>query len=257
VLIPSSGRSKVFQATLLIFVLLQLACALAPKIASLLVFRFLAGFFGSPTVTNSGGSLIDVWAPSDRSVTFALFSAASFLGPVIVPVVGGFLTAASWRWNFWMVLIASGIIYGKMLLFLPETYAHCSCKKKQLLMAEKNVKYDIWSAMRSAPWRVSLTGPWIMLFTEPILFSLSLYRALIFGVLSLDFSAYPIVFTDTRHWPANISGLSFLGIVLDTKVDPLYPVPKWVIWQTWYLLSMETSLSHEVPYESKDKGALA
>jgi hypothetical protein len=95
-----------------------------------------------------------------------------------------------------------------------------------------------------------------MLFTEPILFS-SLYMALIFGVLSLDFSAYPIVFTDTRHWPANISGLSFLGIVLETKVDPLYPVPKWVIWQTRYLLSMETSLSHEVPFESKDKGALA
>lgn len=51
-----------------------------------------------------------------------------------------------------------------------------------------------------------------MLFTEPILFTLGLYSAFIWGVLYLDFTAYPVVFQDGRHWTQSTSGLSFLGI---------------------------------------------
>ncbi|RBR26198.1 uncharacterized protein FIESC28_00981 [Fusarium coffeatum] len=51
-----------------------------------------------------------------------------------------------------------------------------------------------------------------MFLTEPILFLLSLYMAFIYGILYLDFTAYPYVFQQTRHWDAGISGLSFLGI---------------------------------------------
>lgn len=51
-----------------------------------------------------------------------------------------------------------------------------------------------------------------MLFTEPILFSLSLYMAFVYGILYLDFTAYPIVYADSRSWSIGISGLSFLGI---------------------------------------------
>lgn len=43
-------------------------------------------------MTNSGGSLTDLWPSTHRSVPLALFTAASFLGPVIAPIVGGFLT---------------------------------------------------------------------------------------------------------------------------------------------------------------------
>ena len=50
-----------------------------------------------------------------------------------------------------------------------------------------------------------------MLLTEPILFSLSLYMAFVYGILYLDFTAYPFVFEDTRQWTAGIAGLSFLG----------------------------------------------
>lgn len=51
-----------------------------------------------------------------------------------------------------------------------------------------------------------------MLLTEPILFFLSLYMAFVYGILYLDFTAYPFVFEDSRHWSAGKSGLAFLGI---------------------------------------------
>lgn len=43
------GRSPVFRITLFLFLCFNVGCALAPNITALLIFRFLCGFFGSPT----------------------------------------------------------------------------------------------------------------------------------------------------------------------------------------------------------------
>lgn len=217
---------------------MQLACALVPNIAGLLILRFLSGFFGSPTVTISGGSLTDLWIPAERSVPLALFTAASFLGPVMAPVAGGFLTeGAGWRWNFWLLLIMSGVVYALMFFLLPETYApkllewksqqydkdNTASKSKAGESFRNSVKSNLASTAtvrtKATPrisftekYVVSLTRPWIMLFTEPILLSLSLYMAFVYGILYLNFIAYPLIFTSTRHWSTGVSGLSFLGI---------------------------------------------
>ncbi|KAI9837663.1 MAG: hypothetical protein M1837_002923 [Sclerophora amabilis] len=202
------GRNPVYRVTFCLFVLLQLACALSPNITSLLVFRFFSGFFGSPTVTNSGGSLTDLWAPSERTVPLALFSAASFLGPVIAPTVGGFIAQyTSWHWIFWVVLILGGSVYIIMFFLLPETYA-----PRLLQDAARQSSPTPGNTNLRAQYAATLTRPWLMFFTEPILFLLSLYMALVYGILYLDFTAYPIVFTQSRHWSVGVSGLSFLGI---------------------------------------------
>ncbi|KAH3383500.1 hypothetical protein KXW42_001935, partial [Aspergillus fumigatus] len=213
------GRNTIFRVVLGLFVLFQIGCALAPNVASMIVFRFFSGFFGSPTVTNSGGSITDIWPQDNRSVPLALFSAASFLGPVIAPTVGGFICQyTSWRWNFWVVLILSGVCYGAMMVFLPETYSH------KLLMDKKRCMPG-YSPAKQPPVKemlyTTLTRPWLMLFTEPILFLLSLYMALVYGILYLDFTAYPVVYRETRGWSASIAGLSFLGICVGMAIATL------------------------------------
>ncbi|KAH3016553.1 hypothetical protein KXW60_007425 [Aspergillus fumigatus] len=211
------GRNTIFRVVLGLFVLFQIGCALAPNVASMIVFRFFSGFFGSPTVTNSGGSITDIWPQDNRSVPLALFSAASFLGPA--PTVGGFICQyTSWRWNFWVVLILSGVCYGAMMVFLPETYSH------KLLMDKKRCMPG-YSPANQPPVKemlyTTLTRPWLMLFTEPILFLLSLYMALVYGILYLDFTAYPVVYRETRGWSASIAGLSFLGICVGMAIATL------------------------------------
>ncbi|KAK8091375.1 uncharacterized protein PG998_015190 [Apiospora kogelbergensis] len=208
------GRNPVYRTTLFLFVVFNLGCALSPNIAALLVFRFLCGFFGSPTVTNSGGSLTDLWPPSHRTVPLALFTAASFLGPVIAPITGGFLTeyasciyAKVFFRDFWLVAIISGSVYAVMVLFLPETYAprllHMKARKHGLQQPHQELRVMLGT---------NITRPTVMFFTEPILFLLSLYMAFVYGILYLDFTAYPYVFQQTRHWDAGVSGLTFLGI---------------------------------------------
>ncbi|KAL2863370.1 major facilitator superfamily domain-containing protein [Aspergillus lucknowensis] len=185
----------------------------------MIVFRFLAGFFGSPAVTNSGGSITDIWAQEDRSVPLALFSAASFLGPVIAPTVGGFVCQyTTWRWNFWLVLIMSGGCYVALVLFVPETYASKLLvdKKRRLAGCSLAVQPSLMGLLST-----TLTRPWKMLFTEPILFLLSLYMAFVFGILYLDFTAYPVVYRETRGWSSGIAGLSFLGICVGMTVATL------------------------------------
>lgn len=202
------GRTLIFRVVLGLFCCFNLGCALAPNVEALLVLRFLCGFFGAPTVTNSGGSLADIWPQSQRSVPFALFTTGSSLGPVVAPIVGGFVAERlSWRWQYWIVTFVSGAVYVAMLFALPETYA-------TVLLQWKKKKAGIRPARMSFKERYAndLTRPWIMLFTEPILFTLGLYSALIWGILYLDFTAYPVVFQQDRHWSQGKAGLSFIGI---------------------------------------------
>ncbi|PSR84456.1 major facilitator superfamily domain-containing protein [Coniella lustricola] len=227
------GRNIIYRTTFLVFCLANLGCALAPDIAAFLIFRFLAGFTGAPSVANSGGSIVDLWPESERSVPFSFYTLACFCGPVLAPIVAGFLTQyVSWRWNFWLVLIISSTLWVAVLLFLPETYP-CKLLEQRLERQEASdsetnrVYEENGLAQRpslASRFMISLTRPWTMLFTEPILISLSLYMAFIYGVLYLDFTAYPVVFQTARGWPLSISGLSFLGIgtgmALATALSP-------------------------------------
>jgi len=208
------GRNPLYYGSFLMFCLANLGCALSPNIAAFLCFRLIAGLFGLSAVANCGGSITDLWPQSHRSVPFALFTAASFCGPVLGPIVGGFLTQnESWRWSFWLVFIVATVIYIVVVVSLPETYAPRLIERKTF-RAGVNIPRE----PRSTRFAQSLLRPWIMLFTEPILFLFSLYMAFIYGVLFLDFTAYPVVFQTARRWSIGISGLSFSGIGLGMAI---------------------------------------
>jgi DHA1 family multidrug resistance protein-like MFS transporter len=56
--------------------------------------------------------------------------------------------------------------------------------------------------------------PFIMLFQEPILLLVTIYIALIYGILYLFFEAYPISFQEGRGWNAGVGALPFIGILI-------------------------------------------
>ncbi|KAK7713147.1 hypothetical protein SLS57_007477 [Botryosphaeria dothidea] len=122
--------------------------------------------------------------------------------------------------DYWIVTILSGISYIATLVLLPETYAPVILQQKRIRLGEGRI-----DVVPKINYYVTLTRPWVMLFTEPILFLLSLYMAFCYGILYLDFTAYPIVFAETRDWTPGIAGLSFLGIgigmAIATACSPL------------------------------------
>lgn len=69
-----------------IFILGQ---ALAQNIETLLVTRFISGFFACAPLTNSGGVIADIWDANTRGLAASLFTFSVFLGPVLGPIVSG------------------------------------------------------------------------------------------------------------------------------------------------------------------------
>lgn len=96
-----------------------------------------------------------------------------------------------------------------MIVLLPETYVTVLLQRKRKNAGIKPIRQSF-----KEQYSTNLTRPWLMLVTEPILFTLGLYSAFVWGILYLDFTAYPVVFQQSRKWTEGVAGLSFLGIGL-------------------------------------------
>jgi len=74
--------------------------ATAKDIQTILITRFFTGFFGS-AVSNTGGVLGDIWAPTERGYAIMAYSLAVIVGPTLGPIVGGAVVQSylGWRWT--------------------------------------------------------------------------------------------------------------------------------------------------------------
>ncbi len=81
------------------------------NITTLLILRFLAGTFGGSPLVNSGGAIADMFSPAQRGLAMVIYCVAPFLGPVVGPVMGGFISEnVGWRWVQGVCCILVGII---------------------------------------------------------------------------------------------------------------------------------------------------
>ncbi|KAL1636240.1 hypothetical protein SLS56_001219 [Neofusicoccum ribis] len=189
-------------------------------------------------------AIADIAKSFNCSRTVATLGVSTFLlGFATGPLIFGPLSEV----DYWIVAIISGLSYIAMLAVLPETYTPVLLAKKRARLAGRQ---PADSPSPKIDYYTTLTRPWVMLFTEPILFLLSLYMAFCYGILYLDFTAYPIVFSTTRGWPPSLSGLSFLGIglgmALSTACSPLINRV-----HTHYAAKLSSPLSPSSPPEAR------
>ncbi|KAF5678035.1 major facilitator family transporter [Fusarium denticulatum] len=188
----------------------SIGSALAPNIATFIVFRFIAGSFGAGPMNIGGGSIADQVELLKRGFVMSIFFTGYFLGPVIGPIIGGFVAKdLGWRWVFWIMAIFKGVLTIVTFFFLTESH-HPTIQRKR-------VKDTDMIPNKEAP-KVSqvllraLTRPMRMLIRSPIVTGLSLYLALIYGYLYLLFTTFSTVFTEQYGFGIDILGLAFLGV---------------------------------------------
>lgn len=80
------GRHPLYTLCNILYTIFNVACAVAPDMASLIVFRFLAGIVGSCPLTLGAGSLADMIPQEKRGAVMAVWALGPLLGPVIGPV---------------------------------------------------------------------------------------------------------------------------------------------------------------------------
>jgi multidrug resistance protein len=106
-----SGRTIVYNTCNVLFLIFNIASAVAPNLASLVVFRFLCGVAGVTPTTIGSGTIADFMPAETRGKAMALWSLGPLFGPVIGPIAGGYLVeATSWRWVFWVLSIVVRLI---------------------------------------------------------------------------------------------------------------------------------------------------
>merc|ERR1712093_220008 len=221
--IPQIGRNPIYIGTLVVFVFFQFGVIYAKNFGMLLAFRFLTGFFGSPVLATGGASLGDMYRPAKRAYAIAVWGLAAICGPVLGPLIGGFAAQhKGWKWPIWELLWLSGFALIVLIVCLPETSSanilyRRSRRLRKLtgrsdLKCEPEIQGEQMTAKDIA--MMTLIRPFSLTFTEPILFLLNLYIALIYGLLYIWFESFVIVFTGIYGFNLGLEGLSFVGILV-------------------------------------------
>ena len=123
------GRKRVFLVAVAGFTVASMLCGMAQSLVQIVLFRVLQGMFGAALVPLSQSVLIDIYPPERRGSAMALFGVAVMVGPVLGPVLGGWLTDNfTWRWVFYINLPIGILAFLGITTFLPETMRNAGAK---------------------------------------------------------------------------------------------------------------------------------
>lgn len=158
----------------------------------------------------------------------AVFSCMVWVGPALGPVVGGFLQLEKdWRWSFFVLLWLGGITAIPMFT-IPETFGpviliHRARRiRKAKIPGYEDVKAPVEDSDRTLVgiYKVALTRPWIILF-DTISFLCAVYMSVVYTLLYMLFSIYPIVFQERRGWNAGVGELPLIGTVIGSFIGSI------------------------------------
>lgn len=71
--------------------------------------------------------------------------------------------------------------------------------------------------------RIFLIRPFQLLFAELIVFLISIYMSVLYGLLYMFFVAYPIVFEQGKGYSASTTGLMFIPVAVGVRLHHYYP----------------------------------
>lgn len=217
------GRCIVLNTSNCFFCAFTLGCALAPNLGGLIAMRFLAGVGGSACLTIGTGVIADMYVAQQRGKAIAMYSVGILFGPILGPIIGGFVAQrAGWRWDMWVVFIAGCLLTVALIIFNTETYHPVLLDRKVTKMRNElgrpelqNIMTHNKDAAARSQFQILKHGivrPMRMLTTSPIVLFCSLYVSFLFGLLILLFTTITPVFISSYGWSPELTGLSYLGI---------------------------------------------
>ncbi|KAK2628086.1 hypothetical protein QTJ16_002732 [Diplocarpon rosae] len=210
------GRKTLYLICFAIFTLLQIPTALAKSLPALITLRTIAGFFGSVGIANGGGTISDMYEPSERADIFGWYLLGPLLGPTIGPLLGAIiLNKLDWPWLFWILLVICAAAVLSAFFFLRETYvpAILSKRKKELEASESQKYYFEGEDLRPmrAKLAQSVKRPLLILFTQPIVITMALYQALLFSITYSLYTQFQSIYGGEYGFSTLQVGLAYLA----------------------------------------------
>ena len=123
------GSKRLFLVAIAGFTVASMLCGVANSIVEIVLFRILQGLFGAPLVPLSQAILIGIYPRERQGFAMALFGLGVMAGPILGPVLGGWLTENyTWRYVFFINLPVGILAFIGTTVFLSESKRNASNK---------------------------------------------------------------------------------------------------------------------------------
>ncbi len=119
------GRRKLLFASAIGFGLSSFLCGFSTTLIQIVFFRALQGAFGAILPSLAQATLLDTFSGKDANKAMAVFGMGIMLGPVIGPVLGGYITDhMGWQWIFFINVPVCIFAAMLTLKYIPITETH-------------------------------------------------------------------------------------------------------------------------------------
>ena len=123
------GLKRLFLVSIAGFTISSVLCGMAQSLVQIVLFRILQGLFGAALVPLSQTVLMNINSKERQGSAIALWGVAVMAGPVLGPVLGGWLTQAfSWRYVFYINVPVGILAFFGMMTFLSDTARNATAK---------------------------------------------------------------------------------------------------------------------------------
>jgi MFS transporter, DHA2 family, multidrug resistance protein len=129
------GRKNFLVWSIVLFTVSSFLCGSAWSLQSLVVFRIVQGIGGGGLVPLSQSILLESFPREKHGMAMAIFGMGTMLGPIVGPVLGGWITDTwSWRWIFY-INIPIGVLSVIMSMIVIKDPPY---------MKRQKMKIDYW-----------------------------------------------------------------------------------------------------------------
>jgi DHA2 family multidrug resistance protein len=116
------GLKGLFLTAVAGFTIASMLCGMAQSLVQIVLFRILQGAFGAALVPLSQSVLLTINPPERQGSAMAMWGVAVMAGPILGPVLGGWLTENySWRYVFYINVPIGLLCFLGMRAFLTDT----------------------------------------------------------------------------------------------------------------------------------------
>jgi MFS transporter, DHA2 family, multidrug resistance protein len=129
------GRKKYLIFSIALFTAASFLCGSAWSLQSLVVFRILQGIGGGALQPISQAILLETFPPKQHGIAMAVFGVGIMFGPIIGPLVGGWITDNwSWHWIFYINIPIGIISIFMTMMFIKDPH----------YIRARGLKIDYW-----------------------------------------------------------------------------------------------------------------
>lgn len=157
-----------------------------------------------------------MFVPEERAGIFGWYLLGPLLGPAIGPLIGGLIVQyLGWRWVFCVLTIVSIFNTAVGFFFLRETYAPVILAQRKIDCERNSDSKYRFEGEDDRPMRAKLSDsmrrPIRILFTQPIVFTMAVYQAILFGTDYSLYTNFQQIWGDGYGFSTTQVGLMYLG----------------------------------------------